>query len=132
MQSATPRSPEDAAPETTSTLVSRNVTVGGHRTSIRLEPFMWSSLFEICRRERMSQHQLCTLIAERKDEATSLTSAIRVFLVAYNRAASTEEGHIRARHGGGQPFHATPFSESDEDVKPTTNGRRPSAAQDYR
>src|SRR5690242_10716459 len=104
MPTASPRRPDDANPEPASTLVSRNVTVAGHRTSVRLEPFMWSALFEICRRERINQHQLCTMIAERKEAGTSLTSAIRVFLVAYNRAAATEEGHMWARHGGGQPF----------------------------
>ncbi|MCA8931848.1 MAG: ribbon-helix-helix domain-containing protein, partial [Rhodospirillaceae bacterium] len=30
----------------TSTLLSRNITVDGHRTSIRLEPEMWEALDE--------------------------------------------------------------------------------------
>jgi predicted DNA-binding ribbon-helix-helix protein len=43
-----------------STLVNRNVTVAGHRTSMRLEPSMWEALEEICRREGRTVHQVCT------------------------------------------------------------------------
>ncbi|MDX2028369.1 MAG: ribbon-helix-helix domain-containing protein [Alphaproteobacteria bacterium] len=84
-----------------STLVSRNVTISGHRTSIRLEPDMWSGLKEICRRERATLHEICTLVAGRKEDKTSLTAAIRVFVMSYYRAAATEEGHIKAGHGYG-------------------------------
>ena len=35
----------------------------------------------------------------RKNPNTSLTAAIRVFLMLYFRAATTEEGHMRAGHG---------------------------------
>ena len=82
-----------------STLVSRNVTISGHRTSVRLEPEMWSGLSEICRRERASLHEICTSVAMRKAENTSLTAAIRVFVMAYFRAAATEDGHSKAGHG---------------------------------
>lgn len=82
-----------------STLVSRNITVSGHRTSVRLEPEMWSALRDITRREGCGIHDLCSLIHARKNPRTSLTAAIRVFLMLYYRAASTEEGHARAGHG---------------------------------
>lgn len=91
-----------------STLVSRNVTIAGCRTSIRLEPDMWSGLSEICRRERGTLHQICTLVAGRKKENTSLTAAIRVFVMSYFRAAATEEGHSKAGHGYGAIFGAPP------------------------
>lgn len=84
-----------------STLLSRNVTVCGHRTSVRLEPDMWRGLIEICRREKSSNHEICSLIAESKPKETSLTAAIRVFIMAYYRAAATEDGHNRAGHGQG-------------------------------
>lgn len=84
-----------------STLVSRNITVSGRRTSVRLEPQMWQGLNDICRRERASIHEVCTHISLRKDKATSLTAAIRVYIMEYFRAATTEEGHMRARHGQG-------------------------------
>lgn len=43
--------------------------------------------------------RVCSLIAARKAEDSSLTSAIRVFIMLYYRAATTEEGHSRAEHG---------------------------------
>ena len=84
------------------TLVSRNVTVNGRRTSVRLEPEMWNALKDIAGRERCSIHELCSLIDFRKNTDTSLTAAIRVFLMLYFRAASTEDGHLRAGHGNFQ------------------------------
>jgi predicted DNA-binding ribbon-helix-helix protein len=81
-----------------STLVNRNVTIGRRRTSLRLEPAMWDALEEVCRREEMSQHELCAKIDERR-LASSLTAAIRVFIVNYFRAAATEEGHASIGHG---------------------------------
>lgn len=85
--------------ETKSTLVSRNITVLGRRTSVRLEPEMWNSLREISKREECKIHDICSLIQIRKNPNTSLTAAIRVFLMLYYRAAATEDGHERAGHG---------------------------------
>jgi len=107
-----------------STLVSRNVTIAGHRTSCRLEPYMWDALYDICSRERITIHTLCTRISERKEANTSLTAAIRVFALAYFRAASTEEGHMRASHGQGDPFAQTPFSAGEHPEEPVVNLRR--------
>ena len=87
------------ATDTRSTLISRNITVLGRRTSVRLEPEMWRALKDIARRESCTTHDLCSLIALRKNEHTSLTAAIRVFLMLYYRAAATEEGHRKAGHG---------------------------------
>lgn len=84
---------------TRSTLISRNITVRGRRTSVRLEPEMWTALRDIAKREHCKIHDICSLIDLRKNPRTSLTAAIRVFLMLYYRAASTEEGHMRARHG---------------------------------
>ncbi|MEM9468665.1 MAG: ribbon-helix-helix domain-containing protein [Pseudomonadota bacterium] len=85
--------------ENRSTLVSRNITVLGKRTSVRLEPEMWKELKSIARREKCTIHDLCTLISLRKNAGTSLTAAIRVFLMLYFRAAATEDGHNKAGHG---------------------------------
>lgn len=80
-----------------STLRSGNVTVSGRRTSIRLEPAMWQALREISEREGKTMHALVTEI-ERGRAQSSLTAAIRVFLLDYFRSAATEEGHRRAGH----------------------------------
>jgi predicted DNA-binding ribbon-helix-helix protein len=89
----------EAEKVTKSSLISRNITVVGHRTSVRLEPEMWNAMKDISRRERCTIHELCSLIHARKSEITSLTAAIRVFLMLYYRAAATEDGHVRAGHG---------------------------------
>lgn len=85
-------------------LVSRNVTIGTHRTSIRLEPDMWAALKDICRREHVSIHDIATVVSVRKAPQSSLTAAMRVFVMAYYRMAATEEGHNQAGHGPGGAF----------------------------
>ncbi len=82
-----------------SSLISRNITVMGRRTSVRLEPEMWRALKDIAAREACTIHDLCSLIGLRKNAQTSLTAAIRVFLMLYYRAAATEDGHDKAGHG---------------------------------
>lgn len=82
-----------------SSLVSKNITILGRRTSVRLEPEMWKELKNISKRETCSIHDLCSLICIRKAENSSLTAAIRVFLMLYFRAAATEQGHEKAGHG---------------------------------
>ncbi len=94
----------EGAKKEKSSLVSRNVTIGAHRTSVRLEPDMWNGLREICRREHVSIHDIATVVAVRKPANSSLTAAMRVFVMAYFRAAATEEGHSRAGHGPGGSF----------------------------
>ncbi|HLB79560.1 MAG TPA: ribbon-helix-helix domain-containing protein [Dongiaceae bacterium] len=81
-----------------STLVNRNVTVAGRRTSLRLEPAMWDALEDVARREGSTVHQICALVDARRRES-SLTAAIRVFILGYYRAAATEDGHGNAGHG---------------------------------
>lgn len=70
-----------------STLINRNIMVSGRRTSVRLEPEMWTALLDIARRENQTIHAIATLVAERKKPETSLTAAIRVFCLAYYRSA---------------------------------------------
>jgi predicted DNA-binding ribbon-helix-helix protein len=84
---ANDRSPRGFAPRRASTLVNRNVTVAGHRTSVRLEPAMWDALHHVCERERKSLNGIVTEIAHAQVES-SLTAAIRVYLMSYFRAAA--------------------------------------------
>jgi predicted DNA-binding ribbon-helix-helix protein len=69
-----------------STLLNRNVTVAGHRTSIRLEPAMWEALQQVCTREHKPLNELVTEV-ERQRVESSLTAAIRVYLLHYFQAA---------------------------------------------
>ena len=82
-----------------SSLVIRNVVVGGHRTSVRLEPVMWEALRDISMRRKMTIHDLVTEI-DRDRTASSLTAAIRVYIVDFFRAASLPDGEaaIPPRH----------------------------------
>ncbi len=82
-----------------STLVSKNINLSDRRTSIRLEPQTWSGIQEIATREKCTVHDLCALIERCKDRNSSLTSAVREFVMLYFRAAATEEGHRAAGHG---------------------------------
>ena len=85
-------------PDGASTLVNRNVTIDGRRTSLRLEPIIWDALDEICHRESITRHRLCERIYKFK-HASTLTAGVRVFIVNYYRAAATEEGHASVGHG---------------------------------
>lgn len=80
-------------------LVSRNVTIKGKRTSIRLERQMWGALHDIAYRERCTIHDICSLVASNKEKNLSLTANIRIFLMIYYKAAATEEGHAKSGHG---------------------------------
>jgi predicted DNA-binding ribbon-helix-helix protein len=111
-----------------SSLVSRNIIVAGRRTSMRLEPEMWDALFEICRREGLSAHDICTAVEARR-RASSLTAALRVFVVDYFRTASTEDGHSRAGHGLGL-LHPPPESSNAVRIEHEGQGANmPGAAQ---
>ncbi|WP_448203978.1 ribbon-helix-helix domain-containing protein [Azospirillum sp. sgz302134] len=72
-------------------LVCRNVKVSGRRTSLRMEPYIWDSLKEICEREDLSLNDICTEVDRRRGEA-NLTASIRVFIVSYYRNAIGNRG----------------------------------------
>lgn len=96
-----PNESDDTTPDDQpkTTLISKNITILGRRTSVRLEPEMWNALRDISNRENCSIHDICSLIHIRKNPVTSLTAAIRVFMMLYYRAASTSDGHQKAGHG---------------------------------
>lgn len=78
-----------------SSLVIRNVVVGGHRTSVRLEPVMWQALQDIAAHRKLTIHDLVTEI-DRRRTASSLTAAIRVYIVDFYRAAALPAGETPA------------------------------------
>lgn len=90
--------PNATAPEVMQAIC-KNVTVGGRRTSVRMEPLLWDSLSDICRREERSTHEIATLV-DRVRGDSSLTAALRVFILSYFRTATDrltglEEGQAR-------------------------------------
>ncbi len=89
MASALPRRPPHRRTSIPSSLVIRNVVVAGHRTSVRLEPTMWEALREIARQRETNLNELVTEIDRRRD-ASSLTAAIRVYIVDFYRSAAAQ------------------------------------------
>jgi len=85
-----------------SSLVSRNVVVRAHRTSLRLERAVWDALEEIATREGVSIGKICERAAATCREHT-LTASVRVFVLSYFREAATAEGHAAAGHGSLEP-----------------------------
>jgi predicted DNA-binding ribbon-helix-helix protein len=81
-----------------STLICRNVTLGGRRTSLRLERATWSALEEIAEREAISVSEVCAR-ADNDRRSSSFTAGVRVFVLNYFREAADEDGHGRAGHG---------------------------------
>lgn len=81
-----------------SRLVNRNVTASQGRTSMRLEPELWDALQEICERERVTLGEVVRRI-EKRGHPGGRTSAVRVHVMEYFRAATTEPGHRAAGHG---------------------------------
>jgi predicted DNA-binding ribbon-helix-helix protein len=86
-----------------SRLINRNVVAERGRTSMRLEPELWDALHEICRRERQDLNKLVQHI-ESLGRRGGRTSAVRVFVLQYFRAAANETGHEAAKHGGFETF----------------------------
>lgn len=81
-----------------SRLVNRNVVAERGRTSMRLEPELWDALLEVCDREEQDMNTIVRRV-EAAGHAGGRTSAVRVFLLRYYRAAATEAGHMAAGHG---------------------------------
>ncbi|MCR9077307.1 MAG: ribbon-helix-helix domain-containing protein [bacterium] len=65
----------------------RNVTLGNRRTSVSLEEQVWDGLVDVCRREEVGLDELCTRVETRR-VGSSMSSALRVFLLTYFRYAS--------------------------------------------
>ena len=84
---------------TVSRLINRNVVAGRGRTSMRLEPELWDALLEICERESQDMSTLVRQV-ELAGHQGGRTSAVRVFVLGYFRAAAPEQGHGLAGHGG--------------------------------
>ncbi len=76
--------------------VKRSFSIGGHRTSISLEPPFWNALKEVAARERMPLAKLVGAIDKNRGES-GLSSAVRIWLLKYFQARDTSlttaDGH---------------------------------------
>jgi predicted DNA-binding ribbon-helix-helix protein len=62
-------------------MTKRSITIAGHRTSISLEAPYWTALSEIARDEKTSLAALVANVDRRRQPGTSLSSAIRLFVL---------------------------------------------------
>ncbi len=65
---------------------------------MRLEPEVWEALREICLREGCDLGELIQRVEGAGDDG-GRTSAVRVHVLQYFRAAATDAGHRQAGHG---------------------------------
>ncbi|MCR9257188.1 MAG: ribbon-helix-helix domain-containing protein [Alphaproteobacteria bacterium] len=61
----------------------RNVRIGPHRTSVRIEPAFWAGLQKIARLEETSVHQIVTDVEASRPPELTRACALRVFVVSY-------------------------------------------------
>ncbi len=78
-----------------SRLINRNITAGNGRTSMRLEPELWDALEQIARETGDTLGGLIRRAEENKHEG-GRTSAVRVFVVQYFRAAACAHSSVAA------------------------------------
>ena len=71
------------------TLICRNIRIRGKRTSVKLENEFWSALEVMAAEAHCTIDDLCDT-AKRRYESSSLTSAIRVFVLNSSMAFQTE------------------------------------------
>ena len=76
-------------------LVSRNVTVNGRRTSLRLEAATWEAFDQICSCEQLSPHEVVSMVEAVRGQS-SRTSTVRAFIITYFRFAANHGGHPKA------------------------------------
>jgi predicted DNA-binding ribbon-helix-helix protein len=67
-----------------STVKKRSIAIGGHKTSVSLEDYFWTSLKQIAR-ERTSTVSELVEVLDAAREVGSLSSTIRVFVLDHYR-----------------------------------------------
>lgn len=67
-------------------LLTRNVVIDGKRTTIRLESAIWDAVEDLCARENISRHDLCSRVEAGRD-GLNRAQAIRAVVMNYFRFA---------------------------------------------
>ena len=92
----------------------RNITIGGTRSSIRLEEAFWDALDEILRREDLTLNDLVSRISHHQAARINLSGAVRVFIHSYFYALS-QDRTPRLPPGAAWKVHKPRGRESVED-----------------
>jgi predicted DNA-binding ribbon-helix-helix protein len=79
-------------------VIKRSIEIAGHRTSVTLEDEFWTSLRDIAKRRGASVRGLVAEIDAGRGEH-NLSSAVRLFVLAYYREASGVTGRRRKSSG---------------------------------
>lgn len=67
----------------------RNIMIADRRTTIRLETAMWDALDQLCEKEGMTRHILCTRIDGIRGSANR-AQAVRAAVINYFRLAAAQ------------------------------------------
>ena len=73
-------------------MTKRSITIAGHRTSISLEDEFWRALGEIAAARGKSPSALAAEIDKTRPSGTNLSSAIRLFVLAWHRTPVKDGG----------------------------------------
>lgn len=79
-----------------SSIVKRSIVIGGHKTSVSLEEAFWTDLKEIARVRHATLSKLVADIDQARQQ-NNLSSAIRLFILAYVREHRKIEGQAAQR-----------------------------------
>jgi predicted DNA-binding ribbon-helix-helix protein len=72
-----------------SPIVKRSIVIAGHKTSVSLEDAFWEGLKEVAGKRHMSLSDLVAAIDSERQHG-NLSSAIRLFVLDFHRAQSSE------------------------------------------
>ncbi len=70
-------------------VVSRSVSLGGRRASLRLEATIWDGLKDIAQREGKSVEALCADIDASRTQGIPFATSVRVYVLNYFRNAGS-------------------------------------------
>jgi predicted DNA-binding ribbon-helix-helix protein len=87
------------------TVKKRSIAIGGHKTSVSLEDYFWSSLKQIAQERTTTVSELVELLDAAR-EAGNLSSTIRVFVLDHYR------NNVASMVLPGRELSATPRTEA--------------------
>jgi predicted DNA-binding ribbon-helix-helix protein len=88
-----------------SPVVKRSIVIAGHKTSVSLEDPFWQGLREIATTRHMTLSEVVASIDTGRHEG-NLSSAIRLFVLDYYRALSTEYRRAARESAGASALSA--------------------------
>ena len=91
-----------------SAIIKHSISVGGHKTSVSLEPPFWDGLREIADRRSQTVSQVIAEIDSRREQG-NLSSTIRLYVLDHVRATAEANADTAAERAAG-PMIGTALS----------------------